>query len=170
MDSKSRFARIIRFVMRDVTYHKQYVCSVQSQDGMTLDLKADDEKIAGNGLGAVPLRTGVPGFTFEVAQGARVLLSFDNGDPSKPTAALFDPGSVISITFADGTQANARQGDLVVSGGVGTVVTFAPVVPAGGPMVPGAPYLVSFSEVPPTPILASPLYGSVATGRQEFLS
>jgi|SRR5215207_9946084 len=167
MDPKSRLARIVRFIMRDVTYHKQYVCSVQSQDGMTLDLKPDDAKLDGNGLGAVPLLVGLPGFTVEVPQGARVRLHFDDGDPTKPRASLFDPGSVTSIKFADGTQAVARQGDLVESGGVGTTVTFTPVTPAAGPMVPSVPYLISFG---PTAQPQLPLFGSIATGRLEFTS
>lgn len=170
MDPKSRLARVVRFIMRDVTFHKQYPCEVKAQNGMTLDLLPDDLKIRGQGLSGVPLRTGVPGFTFEVPAGARVMLAFDNGDPGKPFASLFDPNSVTSIKFADGTQAVARQGDLVESGGVGTVVTFTPVQPAPGPVLPGVPYLISFSPIAPTPVLASPLYGSIATGRQEFQS
>ncbi len=169
LDPKSRLARFIRLVMRDVTFHRHYVCTVEGQSGMTLDLKPDDERIAGAGLGAVPLRVGLPGFTVEVPQGARVLLSFDNGDPSKPAAALFDPGSVTSIRFADGTQAVARQGDLVESGGPGTVATFLPIPPTpGGPMATGVPYLVSFAL--PTYPSPAPLYGSIATGRPEFQS
>ncbi len=167
MDPKSRLARIIRFVMRDVTYHKQYVCSVQSQDGMTLDLKPDDPKLDGNGLGAVPLLVGLPGFTVEVSQGARVRLHFDNGDPSQPKASLFDVGSMISVTFGEGVQAVARMGDLVECGGFGTTVVFTPVTPAGGPVMPGIPYLVSFG---PTAQPQFPLYGCIATGRLEFKS
>ncbi len=172
LDPKSRLARFIRLVMRDVTYHKHYVCTVESQNGMTLDLKPDDERIAGAGLGAVPLRVGLPGFTVEVPQGARVLLSFDNGDPSKPAAALFDPGSVTRIVFDGGTQAVARQGDLVESGGVGTVVIFDLPVPTGipSPLTTLTPYLVSFGPMPPTAAFALPLYGSIATGRAEFQS
>lgn len=175
MDPKSRIARFIRFVMRDVTYHKQYPSTVKSQSGMTLDLLPDDAKIAGPGLGAVPLRVGLPGFTVEVPEGARVLLTFDNGDPSIPAAQLFDPGSVKGITFADGTQAVARQGDLVIAGGVGLLVTLVPLPPAvpappNAAVVCGVPHMISFSAVPPTPLKADPLYGSIATGRQEFQS
>jgi hypothetical protein len=167
MDPKSRLARCVRFIMRDVTYHKQYVCEVQSQDGMTVDLKPEDDKIAGAGLSAVPLRTGVPGFTFEVAQGARVLLAFDNGDPGKPFAALFDPGSIVSATFGEGSQAVARQGDLVKCGGTGTVATFFPIPPAApGPLATGVGYLISFA-LPVAPKQA-PLYGAIATGRLQL--
>lgn len=176
LDPKSRLARFIRFVMRDVRFHKQYPCTVQAQSGQTLDLKPDDESLEGLGLGAVPLRVGLPGWEIEVPQGARVMLSFDEGDPSKPAAALFDPKSVTKITYADGSQPVGRLGDLVVSGGLGTTVTFSSLLglPIGAPpnnaMVVGVPYLVSFSLVAPTLTEADPLYGSVASGREEMLA
>lgn len=170
---KEELERFVRWVMRDVTYHKHYPCTVQGQSGMTLDLLPDDPEIAGAGLGGVPLRVGLPGFVVQVPPGARVMLSFDNGDPKKPAAALFDPGSVTGIQFADGTQAIARQGDLVVAGGTGLVMTFStPAGPIGAPpnnaMVPGVPYLASFSPIIPTVASADPLYGSISTGRPEF--
>jgi hypothetical protein len=175
-DLGAAFERLVRAIMGDVRYHKQYPSTVQGQSGMTLDLLPDDETIRGpGGLSGVPLRIGLPGFTVQVPSGARVLLSFDEGNPAKPVASLFDPGSVTSIHFADGTQANARQGDLVVSGGVGLVATFStPAGPVGAPpnnaMVPGVPYLVSFSPVVPTLLKADPLYGSIATGNPKHLS
>jgi hypothetical protein len=124
-------------------------------------------------LQGVPLRVGLPGFVVEVPPGARVLLGFDNGDPQRPYASLFDPGSVKSIKFADGTQGIARQGDLVICGGVGLVVTLVPLPPAvpappNAAVVCGVPHMISFSPVPPTPESAAPLYGSIATGRPEF--
>jgi hypothetical protein len=168
VDPKGNLAAFVRWIMRDVTYHKHYPCTVVRQDGMLLDLKPDDPKIAGPGLGRVPLRVGLPGFTVKVPNGARVMLSFDNGDPAAPAASLFDPGSVTEITFADGSQAIARQGDLVESGGVGAMVTLLPVPPAlAGPVATGVPYLVSFG--PPGPV-QFPLFGSIATGRLEFKS
>jgi hypothetical protein len=166
--------RLVRAIVGDTTYYKQYPSTVQAQNGMTLDLLPDDEKIRGpGGLSGVPLRVGLPGFEVRVPVGARVLLGFDEGNPAKPNASLFDPNSVTSIHYADGTQAIARQGDLVVCGGTGLVATFStPAGPIGAPpnnaMVPGVPYLVSFSPVLPTPLSADPLYGSIATGRPEF--
>ncbi len=175
-DLYAALERLVRAIVGDMTYYKHYPCSVEGQDGMTLDLLPDDEAIRGpGGLQGVPLRVGLPGFEVKVPVGARVMLSFDEGNPAKPAASLFDPNSVTSIHFADGTQAVARQGDLVVSGGVGLVVTLAPVTPPillPGPLAPalgiGIPYLISFSAVLPTPLLAEPLYGSIATGRPEF--
>lgn len=163
--------RLVRAIVGDFKYFKLYPCAVQSQTGMSLDLLPDDEEIRGpGGLGGVPLRVGLPGFEVVVPHGARVLLGFDNGDPRRPYASLFDPGNVTSIKFAGGELPNARQGDLVVSGGVGLIVSFTPVVPTPGPMTAGQPYLISFSAVPPTPVSADPLYGSIATGRTEFMS
>jgi hypothetical protein len=132
---KEGLAAFIRWVMRDVTYHKQYPCTVQSQSGMTVDLMPDDESIAGSGLSGVPLRVGLPGWEVTLAPRSRVMLSFDNGDPKKPAAALFDPGSVIDLSFDGGTRGVARIGDPVL-------VFINPAIPI--PMtgtVGGAPFV-----------------------------
>lgn len=168
-------ARVVRLIVGDVRYLRQYPCRVQGQDGMTLDLLPDDAEMRGpGGLQGVPLRVGLPGFTVQLKVGTRVLLGYDEGNPSKPYASLFDPGSVNGIQFADGTQYIARQGDLIVAGGVGLVVSFSSVagLPVGAPpnnaVAVGIPYLMSFSAIPPTLASAEPLYGSIATGRPEF--
>lgn len=169
MDPKSRLARFIRLVMRDVTYHRQYPATVMRQDGMTVDLLPDDEKIRGVGLTRVPLRIGVPGMTCTLADRARVLLSFDNGNPDQPAAALFDPGTVRQVVFDGGTQAVSRMGDVVECGGLGTTIMLIPIPPATpGPVQTGVLYAVSFG--PPVPPLQPqvPLYGAIITGREEF--
>lgn len=172
MDPRTRLARFIRWCMRDVTFHKHYPSTVVRQDGMFVDVQPDDEAIRGPGLSRVPLRIGVPGMTCTLADRARVLLSFDNGNPDQPAAALFDPGSVREVVFDGGTQALARQGDLVAVGGALTIATFMtnppPIPPTPAPMMTGTPYLISFSPVPPTAVYADPLYGSIMTGRLEF--
>jgi hypothetical protein len=114
MDPKEAFARAVRWVMRDTLYHAQYISTVQRQDddGL-LDLLPDDERIRGTGLSRVPIRYGIPGVTARVVVGARVTLAFEAGDPSRPFAALWDPGAVESISFNGGTARIARMGDAV---------------------------------------------------------
>jgi hypothetical protein len=169
MDPKSRLARFIRFVTRDTVYHKQYPSTVVRQDGMFVDVLPDDEKIRGVGQTRVPLRIGVPGITCTLADGARVLLSFDNGNPDQPAAALFDPGSVREVVFDGGTQAVSRMGDVVECGGAGTTIMLLPIPPAAlGPVQSGVLYAVSFG-VPVPPVQPQvPLYGAIITGREEF--
>lgn len=102
--------------MRDVTYHKHYVCTVQSQhaNGL-LDVLPDDETIRGTGLSSIPIRHGLPGCTIEVAAGASLLLGFENGDPSKPYCALWESGlaNVIRIDIGENPADVARKGDTV---------------------------------------------------------
>jgi hypothetical protein len=122
----------------------------------------------------VSMWAGVAGAHAELTPGAEVLLEFIEGDRTMPILAGFagkdGVGHVpVSLTLCGSTQAAARQGDLVQSGGVGTVVTLTPVATLlPGPLAPcvgiGLPYLISFDAVPPTPILAAPLYGAISTG------
>jgi len=50
----------------------------------TLQVFPDDGAVPP--MTSVPLRTGIPGLDVEVAQGARVLLAFEEGDPRRPIA------------------------------------------------------------------------------------
>lgn len=87
----------------------------QNADG-TLELQPDDARLPG--LSNVPVRYGVPGIRATVAAGARVLLGFAAGDPSKPQAELWEMASVTKleitatqIVLNGGTQPIARAGD-----------------------------------------------------------
>lgn len=83
-----------------------YLCKVRAQNGDgTLQLEPEDERIAGRGLGSVPIRHGLPGFEVKVKAGAVVHVAFDGGDPSKPYASLWTPGNascVQSIEYKPG--------------------------------------------------------------------
>lgn len=120
--------RFIRWVTRDTKYHALYPCTVERQDANgLLELTPDDEAMRGGGLGEVPIRHGLPGFTVKVKAGARVLLGFEAGDPKRPYAALWEPGAVDEISFDGGTNPVACDGDtgtvffppaLVITGGL----------------------------------------------------
>lgn len=120
---------------------------------------------------------GVAGSEAFLTPGSFVLVEFaDGGDPTLPVVthyrgrqdASFIP---VSLAFCGGKRATMAQGDLVQSGGPGTIVTLMPLTGAGAPpnnaVVAGLPHLISFSEVPPTPLLADPLYGAGMTGSQK---
>jgi hypothetical protein len=89
---KGPLARLIRWVMRDATYARRYPATVLGQNGATgrLDLRADDPDIRGTGTSGVPIRHGFPGASVTVPTGARVLLAFEENDPRKPIAMLWE--------------------------------------------------------------------------------
>jgi hypothetical protein len=70
-----------------------YRCKViaQNQDG-TLQLKPEDETIAGRGLDKVPIREGAPGWKTKVSGGAIVSVAFDGGQWDRPYACLWGEG------------------------------------------------------------------------------
>ena len=117
---------------------------------------------------------GIAGAHAELAPGTEVLVEFVEGSRTMPIVTHFAGRSgtgfvPVSIAFCNSVQAAARQGDLVQSGGVGTVVTLVPIPPAvpappNSAVVCGLPHLISFSSTPPTPGTADPLYGAVSTG------
>lgn len=77
-----------------ITYSRWYPCTVVAQDADgSLQLYPDDAKMRGNGLVKVPLRIGMPGVKVLVSPGARVRLYFEDADPKKPAAALWDQSS-----------------------------------------------------------------------------
>ena len=113
-DGSDALARFIRWVMRDTTYLGTYPCTVMGQVGETAEVVPDSDKIKGlAGLSAVKIRHGIPGCSFMVAPGAKVLLAFDNGDPKKPYVALWEGASVITLSLGGGTMPVARVGDSI---------------------------------------------------------
>ncbi len=110
---KGPLAALIRSVLSRVDYFAFYAAKVvaQSADLSTVDLVPDDTKLPG--LQAIPVRLGMPGCAVQVAAGARVLLGFENGDPSRPFAALWGTSGLTLIKLAGGGAAAARNGDSV---------------------------------------------------------
>lgn len=107
---KSLFARI--------DYLARYPARVVAQNAATgaLELVPDDKRLPG--MSAVPIRYGVPGLRATVAPGARVLLGFAGGDPTKPEAELWESATVTKlevnatlVTLNGGLQPIARVGD-----------------------------------------------------------
>lgn len=122
---------------------------------------------------------GVAGADAVLTSGSLVLVEFaDGGDPTLPVVTHYrgrqDTSFIpVSLAFCGGTRAAMGQGDLVQSGGPGTIVTLLPVTGVGAPpnnaVVAGVPHYISFSATPPTPVLADPLYGAGMTGAQKVL-
>lgn len=113
-----------------IDYLALYPSTVISQDDAgRLDLLPDSELVRGQGLSGIPLRMGLPGFTATVEQGSRVLLGFEEGDPSKPYACLWEPTDgtdVAELCFDGGDEKVARTGDSAGELYV-DVVTTAPI-------------------------------------------
>jgi hypothetical protein len=68
---------------------------VQQRGDDSLDVQLDDPRFPG--MTSVPLRTGFPGLQVKVAPKSRVRVFWDNGDPSKPSASLFDAAAGSSL-------------------------------------------------------------------------
>jgi hypothetical protein len=162
-----------------IDYSREYPCEVvtQNPDG-SLQLVADDEIMKSAGLDHVPIRYGMPGMKAQIAKGARCHLAFAAGDQKRPFVCSweYDPSKVQLLTVLDGSQGRSGVGDLVQSGGPGTVCVLFPLplgvgAPPNNAIVAGVPCLISFSETPLTPAtlqMAVPLYGTVATGMEKF--
>lgn len=168
------FAKVAR-LGQHIDFSREYPCEVvtQNPDG-TLQLLPDDEIMKSSGLDHVPIRYGIPGIKATVSKGARCHLAFAAGDPTRPYVSVweYDPEKVTLNSIFDGAQSLARVGDLVQSGGPGTIVTLMPITLVGAPpnnaIVAGVPCMISFSAIAPTPLSAAPLFGSIATGIPKF--
>lgn len=94
---KSSIVAWLRSYLEPLNYLGVYRAQVtgQNADG-TVSLSPEDQRMPQ--LDQVPLRTGIPGVTLaSVSIGSRVRLSFDNGDPSKPHASLWDLTSTVEL-------------------------------------------------------------------------
>jgi hypothetical protein len=95
---KAGIEKIVRAVFGPrIDYLAPYAGTVKAQNGDgTLDVLPDDSKLPG--LQGVPIDTGIPGVSFQIAVGARVLFLFVGGDPSKPRVTEWESASVTSVT------------------------------------------------------------------------
>jgi hypothetical protein len=131
--------RIIRRVMRRVDFCALYPARVLSQnaDG-TLELAPESESLPP--MSAVPYRT-LPGVALTVPAGSRVLLGFEDADPARPMALLWELGTVTRLAVNGSTTRAAREGDDVAAG-VTMAAWMAAVTTklnAGTGVVPAAP-------------------------------
>ena len=101
--------KIIRRVTRRVDYCALYPARVLSQnaDG-SLELAPESETLPP--MGAVPYRT-LAGVSLTVPAGLRVLLGFEDADPARPVALLWELGTVTRLAVNGATTRAAREGD-----------------------------------------------------------
>ena len=173
---RGRLAGLLEVIARRVTdapiYGKYRYRVVFQRDDGRLELQAVRRDAGLPDLKPIRVWPGVAGAAAKLTPGTEVLVEFVEGDPQQPIVTHFagvdGPGFVpIEIVFAESEMRAARQGDLVQSGGPGCTVVLIPVTPTTPPapaVLPGVPHLISFSTTPPTPTIASPLYGSISTG------
>ena len=131
-------AQFIRWVMRDVTYHKHYSATVMGQVGDELDVLPDDAAIKATGLSRVPIMYGLPGVSALVAPGTKVTLYFEDGDRTKPRVANWQGGH-IELKFADGVLPVARTTDQIVGQVIIAAGSSAGTYPVTGQIIGGAP-------------------------------
>lgn len=137
-------AGIVAQEMSHIDYLGLYECKVvtQSADLTTVDIQPSNAKFAG--LQRVPLRLGLPGVTAQFAPGAKVLLGWMEGDPSKPYAALFAGGeTLLALTVGSAADKVATKADLTALANAVAAATYVPW-PLG---VAGTPTTLVF--VPP---------------------
>lgn len=132
------FERLLGRLTRRVDYLGLYPARVVAQraDG-ALDLVPDSPRVAP--CQGVPYRT-LRGLSVEVSAGARVLLGYEGGDPSRPYALTWEIGDATSVRVNGGTRSAARDGDSVsVTIPAGAVLVSSP----GGPIPSPAPITLS---------------------------
>jgi hypothetical protein len=103
-------ARFVRWVLRDETYYRHFLATVERDNGdNTVDLVCDDPAVRGIGMQAVPVKTGIAGATSRAEQGARCLLGFAAGDPRQPQVVAWEFGRETATVFLDGGTAGVAR-------------------------------------------------------------
>jgi len=188
-DSTSQIENLVRKIIERATDGRllgpfRYRVISMNSDGR-VNLQAVSKRAGVPDALLVEQWPGLAGAHAELTPGALVVVEFaDGGDPTLPIITQYQgkqgPGYVpVSLSLCGGDSPVGRQGDLVQSGGVGTIVTLTPAFEAGGSVLPaalapcvglGLPYLISFSATPPTPLTADPLYGAIDSGSPKVSS
>ncbi len=115
--TRAAFERAVRRALPRLDYLALYSARVvaQAADG-SLDVQPDDARLPG--MTGVPMRLFVPGATVRVGGGARVLVGFEQGDPARPVAHLWESGALARLRVdaserieLAGTKGVVREGD-----------------------------------------------------------
>lgn len=175
------FVRLVEAITRRVDYLAWYRAEVVGQNGdFSLELRPKDARVPP--LSKVPIRHGLPGYSVKVKKGALVLLGWEDGDPQRPVAALWESGVVEEVVFtatgelalnaakvkltAAGAQPVARQGDLVATStppqGSQILITLG-APGATGPALMGAPLPATLVILPQLPLI-----GQISTGNPSI--
>jgi len=137
-DTGDRLKAAVTSVVRDLSPRVDYLAGywtrvvAQAGDG-SLDLKPDDTRLTG--YQHVPIRYGIPGIAAKVSPGARCLLEFAGGDPTKPFVATWETGTAIQLDI-HGTTTNVAGTTISVSGT--TITLDGTLVKVGSPAVDAA--------------------------------
>ncbi len=94
---KQSLFSLVRASSPRAAYSGVYRGVVVSQSGQTVDIRLDDPRLPG--MSALPIQVGLPGATVEMAAGARMLVAFENGDPAKPIALLWEGAQARRISL-----------------------------------------------------------------------
>lgn len=156
---RDELATFVRNALARVAYLGLTPGTVRAQGGDgSLDIVLD----AGGPLpevSGVPIRHGLPGVTeVRVAVGARVRVGFDDADPRRPFAALWDAGTATRVVFNNSTRQLARTNDVAACGhllvAAGSVVDYVPPgTPLPDPLPPGASAIALSGVITGTSIL-----------------
>jgi hypothetical protein len=146
--------RLINRVMSRVDYYTLYASRVvvQHADG-TIDVIPDDPRMPSKAH--VPIRS-LPGTKVKVVAGARVLLGFENGDPSKPIASTWEEGGLEALEIG-GARPVARLGDQVIM----TMPTTIPITGLVAPVPPGGTFTGTMT-------VTTPMTGSIITAAEKL--
>jgi hypothetical protein len=115
MDSRllSAIGALVRQIVGHTDYHAMYLAEVRSQnDDLTLEVKPFSAKLPG--FSRVVVR-GLPGVEVRVAQGAQVLLGFEDGSPERPYASLFRADSLKEIRIRADTKVIVSSPDVLIA-------------------------------------------------------
>lgn len=86
-------AALGRGAVRPFDFLALYTGVTSAQSGQAFDIKPDDDRLPG--MSKVPIRHGFPGLTVTVANGAKILVGWQNGDPRLPYCALWGGGETV---------------------------------------------------------------------------
>lgn len=123
-------------------------------DDGTVDIKPDSPRW-GVGLSRVPIRHGLPGVSVVVKQNARVRLGFANGDERQPFVALWDPGSLDTLTVEAETKITLKAPSVVAAqtegnarrvARAGDLVKMTFITAASGPPVEAVGYIMDGAQ------------------------
>ncbi len=104
---------IVAQAIAPIDYYSFYSGTIrkQSSDLTTVDIEPDNAALLGPGFQRVPLRHGLPGCKVQISNGSKIRIGWDDGNPQKPFAAIWNGEETVQKVQIGGTTKVARDGD-----------------------------------------------------------
>ena len=155
----AKIKTLVDRIVNRIDYLALYSAVVKGQNDNLLEVLPDDKRIPE--ISGLKIKTGIPGVQIKVQNGSKVLVGFENGDPSHPYAALWEQATLVDVTLSAESAATFKAMTMKLE--ATSVAINAATIGLGAGKQPVA-RLGDMVMIPVTSLIGTPSVGQIVSG------